>query len=349
MVRSTISSEKILELIKDLPTASKISAIAALGTSGTLLAAGNAAAGMWKVYQEVATHRWFWEDHITSGLAKLHQNGLVSNPEILRSSFEMYAASSMHYRKRSDWYSNKSLTDTSFQKLQRPSKIEGAPPFVYVALGDSAAQGVGCADVRDSYVALFASYLRRATRRRVILLNLSISGAIASTVITSQIPRLLSFGIKPDLITLDIGGNDTFYDAAEISVEDFRKNLEIISRHLTVTTLIAEVPAEKPLPQDRRAQELNEALKEAVENSGHIIVPIRKLGEVPLWKTLAIRAEDGFHPNADSYRLTALEFALSAEPWLKERGIWQDTADILVSPRPVRGQIRSQTLSEETN
>lgn len=324
------SLEKVLELIKELPTSSKVTALAALGTSGTLIAAGNAAAGMWKVYQEVSAHRWFWEDHVTTGLAKLHELGVWEPSKALEPVLEMMRVGSLRHQKRSGWYSNKPLMSPN-ETLQRPTKLKDVPPFVYVALGDSAAQGVGCEDVRDSYVALLASYLRRATRRRVIVLNLSISGAIASTVAGTELPRLLELGLKPDLITLDIGGNDTFSDEAEIPVEVFGKNLEIICRYLPVPTLIAEVPAVTPLPRDKRAVELNDALKTAVEASPHMVVPIRKLGEVPLWRILSIRAEDGFHPNVDGYRGAALEFARAAEPLLKERGIWQDTADDLYS------------------
>lgn len=318
-----------MELIKELPLSSKVTALAALGTSGTLLAAGNAAAGMWKVYQEVSAHRWFWEDHVISGLVKLHELGMIDSISSLDPSFEMFRAASMHYRKRSDWYSDKPLMNSEKEPLMRPSKLQGVAPFIYVALGDSAAQGVGCADVRDSYVALLASYLRRATRRRVILLNFSVSGAISSTVVSSELPRLLNLGIKPDLITLDIGGNDTFCDDEEVSVSDFKKNLEIICQYLPSTALIAEVPAVTPLPRDKRALKLNEALKASVESSPHTVVPIRKLGEVPLWRTLSIRAEDGFHPNEEGYQSAALEFARAAEVLLKERGIWQDTADRL--------------------
>lgn len=329
MVHKKNAVEKVLGIVKELPTSSKVSALAALGTSTTLLAAGNAAAGMWKIYQEVSSHRWYWEDHVTSGLVKLHNLGMLDHIDALKPSFEMYNSASMHYRKRCDWYSGKSLTDANHEHLVRPEKIPQSPPFIYVALGDSAAQGVGCVDVRDSYVALLASYLRRATRRRVILLNFSISGAIASTVTNSELPRLLTLGIKPDLITLDIGGNDTFCDEHEFSVEDFSNNIAILCKYLPSPTLIAEVPAITPLPKDKRAVELNDALKAQVSNSVHKIVPIRKLGEVPFWKVLSIRAEDGFHPNVECYRCAALEFARVAETILKDRAIWQDTADDL--------------------
>lgn len=320
--------DAIIDLIKDLPTSSKVTALAALGSGGTLLMAGNAAAGMWKVYQEVSEHRWFWEDHVTTGLKKLAELGLFSNTDTFAPAFEMVDAKTMRYTKRSDWYSNRPLTFESKTSLSKPIRLQDADPIIYLALGDSAAQGVGVSDVRDSYVALFASYLRRATQRRVIVLNISMSGAVCSTVVNRQLPLLHTLGITPDVITLDVGGNDTF-SPESISVESFGKNLTIISRMLPIPSLILEVPPAKPLPQDKRAQDLNEALREVVEASDHVLVPVRKLGDVPLWKTLSIRAEDGFHPNADTYRLIAAEVARAMEPILKEKGWWQQTADDL--------------------
>lgn len=342
MASKGINADKVLEMFRQLPTSSRVSVLTALGTSSTLLWAGNTAKGMWKVYQEVSNHRWFWEDHVVSGLAKLNTLGMLPNPEPYAPSLEMFNAGSQRYQHRSDWYSNKAIFPETRQTLKRPSKIKGAPPLVYVALGDSAAQGVGCKDVRDSYVALFASYLRRATRRRVILLNLSISGAISSTVINSELPQLLASGLKPDIMTLDIGGNDTF--AAEgLSVEDFAKNLKIITQNLPSPTLICEVPGMKPLPADKRSFELNEALKAAIVDSPHTLVPVRHLSEVPIWRTLAIRAEDGFHPNHETYRLIAQEFVRSAEPFLQDRGWWDpQTADIIPPENP-------ETVAENEN
>ncbi len=49
----------------------------------------------------------------------------------------------------------------------------------YVALGDSAAQRVGASSVEASYVSIIAERLREATRRPVVVTNLSVSGAVS--------------------------------------------------------------------------------------------------------------------------------------------------------------------------
>ncbi|EFL94450.1 SGNH/GDSL hydrolase family protein [Mobiluncus curtisii] len=333
MAAKKISVETVLELFRELPASAKVSALTALGTSSSLVWAGTAAAGMWKVHQEVSSHRWFWEDHVISGLAKLNELGMLTNPEIYAPSFALLSNGAQRYLHRSDWYSNKLIFPQTGQKLHRPSKIKNAPPLVYVALGDSAAQGVGCEDVHDSYVALFASYLRRATQRRVIVLNYSISGAVASTVVNAQIPQMLATGLTPDIITLDIGGNDVF-SAEGQNPKNFQRQMEIIVESLPAPALISEVPPAKPLPADKRAIEMNDILTRVVSESDHILVPIRHLGDVPLWRTLMIRAEDGFHPNTDTYRQIAAEFVRMVEPLLQKRGWWQDSTADKIPPLP---------------
>lgn len=345
MAAKKISVDTVLELFRELPASSKVSALTALGTSSSLVWAGTTAAGMWKVHQEVSSHRWFWEDHVISGLAKLDELGMLANPVIYAPGFEMFSNGAQRYMHRSDWYSNKPIFPQTGQKLHRPSKIKNAPPLVYVALGDSAAQGVGCENVQDSYVALFASYLRRATQRRVIVLNFSISGAIASTVVNTQIPQLLATGLTPDIITLDIGGNDVFASEGQ-STGDFQQQMEIILKSLPARGFISEVPPAKPLPADKRAIEMNDIVIQTVSESDHILVPMRHLGDVPLWRTLMIRAEDGFHPNTDTYRQIAAEFVRMAEPLLQERGWWQASTADIVPPLPDETEAsRSNPLS----
>ena len=59
-----------------------------------------------------------------------------------------------------------------------------------------------------------------------------------------------------------------------------------------------------------------------------------------------IRAEDGFHPNTDTYRQIAAEFVRVAEPLLQERGWWQDSTADIVPPLPDETEAsRSNPLS----
>ena len=78
--------------------------------------------------------------------------------------------------------------------------------LLYVALGDSAAQGVGASQPGRSYVGLIAQHLRQRTGRSVQVVNLSISGARLREVIALQLAPLRR--LSPDIVTVAVGAND---------------------------------------------------------------------------------------------------------------------------------------------
>lgn len=84
----------------------------------------------------------------------------------------------------------------------------------YVALGDSAAQGIGASNPQHAYVSLIAARLQATTGRPVKIINISRSGARVDDVLRDQVPQLA--GLHPDFITVDVGGNDVrHYRAAD--------------------------------------------------------------------------------------------------------------------------------------
>lgn len=84
--------------------------------------------------------------------------------------------------------------------------------LLYVALGDSAALGVGTADLDASYVGLIAHRLQRLAYQRVRVVNLGRYGARVHGVLDRQLDALAgaerTWGRPADLVTLAIGGND---------------------------------------------------------------------------------------------------------------------------------------------
>lgn len=105
-----------------------------------------------------------------------------------------------------------SLTSYARYWHQRPARGE----FTYVALGDSAAQGIGASSPEQGYVGLLARHIQMTTGRSVRIVNLSVSGAKVADVTAKQVPQLKHY--RPDLITVEIGGNDVIhYDAAKFS------------------------------------------------------------------------------------------------------------------------------------
>ena len=70
--------------------------------------------------------------------------------------------------------------------------------IVYVALGDSTAQGIGASRPERGSVGLVAQRLRVATGRPVQVINLSVSGARVRDVVGDQLPKLA--GLAPDIV-----------------------------------------------------------------------------------------------------------------------------------------------------
>lgn len=64
------------------------------------------------------------------------------------------------------------------------------PGPLWVALGDSTAQGLGAPDPRGGYVGQALRQLRRRTAKHRRVLNLSVSGALIRDVVGRQLPQL---------------------------------------------------------------------------------------------------------------------------------------------------------------
>jgi acyl-CoA thioesterase I len=104
--------------------------------------------------------------------------------------------------------------------------LEVEPGPLWVVLGDSTAQGLGAPGPHGGYVGQALHQLRRRTRERWRVLNLSVSGALIRDVLTRQLPRLPA---TADLVTCGIGANDVFYSSPSRLFADMR-------------TLLAKVP-----------------------------------------------------------------------------------------------------------
>ena len=78
--------------------------------------------------------------------------------------------------------------------------------MLYVAIGDSAAQGIGASRPDRSYVGVLADDIRNLTGRSLRVVNLSVSGATTELAVLDQLPRLAK--LSPDLVTVAIGAND---------------------------------------------------------------------------------------------------------------------------------------------
>lgn len=180
------------------------------------------------------------------------------------------------------------------------NEIEQGDALVLVALGDSAAQGVGASAVEHGYVPVLARRIAEHTGRTVRVINLSVSGAVSGDVVSGQLPLLHALPVKPDLVTLDIGGNDVVFPGH--TVETFTASLDRILTDLPAGSFVADVPW-VPLPGMRRlSEDLADAAVPLIVKHGHHHVGLHELtrtfGVVGYRQYLAA---DWFHPNDVGY------------------------------------------------
>lgn len=188
----------------------------------------------------------------------------------------------------------------------RPSNVSD-DVLHYVALGDSAAQGVGASRVEASYVALVAARLAEATGRQVAVTNLSVSGAVSGDVVTHQLPQLAALAFTPDLVTLDIGANDVVFPGHD--VETFTRSMRTILAALPDGSFVADVPWFMIPGLDGQSRRMAASAVELVAEFDHHPVAIHEASRaVGRLGYLAYTARDFFHPNDKGYASWAETF-----------------------------------------
>ncbi|MGH9284785.1 MAG: SGNH/GDSL hydrolase family protein, partial [Acidimicrobiales bacterium] len=160
---------------------------------------------------------------------------------------------------------------------------------LWVALGDSTAQGVGASAYDRGYVGLVLAELRRRDARWRVL-NLSRSGARIVEVVADQLPRLEAAG-APDLVTCAVGANDLVRARLRRVLADLANLVEALPPGAVVATL----------PQGlgrRRTARVNTAIRSWAGDNG--------LGVADVWARTGPPwagkfAADAFHPNDTGY------------------------------------------------
>jgi len=177
----------------------------------------------------------------------------------------------------------------------------------YIALGDSAAQGVGASRVQASYVALVAARLAEATGREVAVTNMSVSGAVSDDVVAHQLPQLAALPFTPDIVTMDIGANDVVFPGHD--VETFTDAMRIILHALPAGSFVADVPWFMVPGLDGQSRRMAASAVELVKEFGHHPVAIHEASRaVGRLGYLRYTSQDLFHPNDKGYASWAEAF-----------------------------------------
>ncbi|GAA1696583.1 hypothetical protein GCM10009792_15730 [Microcella alkalica] len=175
--------------------------------------------------------------------------------------------------------------------------------LVYVAVGDSAAQGIG-ARLRSGYVSRLAERLASASGRGVRVLNLSRYGARMDDAIAEQLPRLAE--LRPDLVTVAVGANDMrAFEPAR-----FSESLDVLLAGLPAHAIVADLPCFHFGPREGDAVVASRMIRERARAARFAVAPLHRVTEVRRgWGSFPEFAWDQFHPSAIGYRVWESAFA----------------------------------------
>lgn len=198
----------------------------------------------------------------------------------------------------------------------------------YVALGDSAAQGIGASSPWHSYVGRIATHIRRTTHGTLGVVNLSISGATTHLCKIDQVPRLVDY--PADIVTIAIGSNDI----GDFNPKKFEKNIRAIYEALPSHAIVADLPFMLLPDLERKVAVANEIVRRVASDLGLAVAPLyattRRQGYL---RTYRNTAKDLFHPNDKGYRVWASAFYPAVEARLARIAAERAAADINATRR----------------
>jgi lysophospholipase L1-like esterase len=174
---------------------------------------------------------------------------------------------------------------------------------LWIALGDSTAQGIGASARSHGYVLEVLRSLRTERDPAWRVVNLSATGDRVADVLARQIPAMTKLP-APALVTCAVGANDVLR-TPQATLED---GLRRLAARLPGGSLLANLP--QGLSR-RRSETTNGLVRELVEGHGLVLVDLwRHTG--PPWTGKF--AADHFHPNDTGYRDWVVAFREALEP-----------------------------------
>lgn len=186
--------------------------------------------------------------------------------------------------------------------------------LLYVAIGDSAAQGIGASEPNRSYVGILADHLRATTGRSVRVINLSVSGATVDLAVRDQLPRFVK--LSPDIVTVGIGANDIAAWDADLFETGIRRVFSALPTH----ALVADLPCFHLPHNERKVAVANEIIRRIAAEHDLVVVPLHAVTKRAGIRSVATHvAQDLFHPNDRGYRSWAEAFLPSFTAQILER------------------------------
>lgn len=172
--------------------------------------------------------------------------------------------------------------------------------ILYVALGDSTAQGIGATHPDKSYPGVIRQELAEQEGKPVRLVNLSESGAKVRAVIDTQLPALEKLGINDrTIITIEIGANNMF----NFNASKFESEMDELMGKLPPQALISDLPyfgESRFKSKQAHVAVANDIMYRLAEKHGFKLVPLH--AQIQRNGGLRTFAADWFHPSNTAYR-----------------------------------------------
>jgi len=169
---------------------------------------------------------------------------------------------------------------------------------LWVAVGDSTAQGIGASAPDRGYVGQLRDRLRHEEERPWRVVNLSVAGARIADVVHEQVPRIDDAG-APELVTCAAGANDVI----RFGFRRVADALQALICVLPAGAVLATIP-QGLLP--RRTRELNDIIRAEAPVAG-LRIADAWAHTGPPWQ--GKYAADDFHPNDTGYGEWCAAFA----------------------------------------
>lgn len=176
------------------------------------------------------------------------------------------------------------------------TKAKDSGEITYLALGDSAAQGIGASSPMRGYVGLIASRLSENTGKSVKIVNISRTGAKMSDYLNDQAPIVQK--TQADVVTIEIGANDV----AKLDPETFRSEFQKVLATLPDGAFVSNMPLFNSRPgSTANAKTASIIVEEELKHYPKLVfVDLQK--QTTDHQSIFGFAPDLFHPNNLSYK-----------------------------------------------
>ena len=172
--------------------------------------------------------------------------------------------------------------------------------ILYVALGDSTAQGIGATSPQKGYVGLVAKELEKRSGKPVRIVNLSKSGAKVKDVLDTQLPEFNRLKTdKKTIVTIEIGANNI----SSFNRAEFEAQMDEVMTKLPKQTIITDIPyfgESRHKSRQPNVDQANQIMYKLAQKHGFELAPLHKR----MLQNGGIKtfAPDWFHPSNTAYR-----------------------------------------------